>query len=426
MATVLARPAHAADETYLSAEALSVDISGRETFSTVALDPDYYYHAIVTGVVHIVEHSLFASDQLTSGDPLYLTDAVGNFTRREEDRVRFSARSRLITEDRVKHRYVFRLTGNGERLSISFPLAWAPPDVDRERLDALHVVLMRSGRLTFWERFSGEEVGTSLKSALGWVLLALVIVTPVILLILHEIRSARRRSVDGEAREKAHRQGQRIGRIREARKARELADEKGRKVQAARAEEERRMRERLAQQEKEIRERFTRLCHKYEKLEHYGDPKFLEDHARKYRQKLIADRDQIIKEYLELKADEPMIAMLEKEAPHIFGRAIWRIEALAWAEKLDVSEPPARKKKSPEEFRAIKTTFELHRARDKIESAKTKLESLRDMKEMLDQFEPMDPEDRERLERELKEQILSEREEQNENQGKILGSPNGR
>ena len=95
------------------------------------------------------------------------------------------------------------------------------------------------------------------------------------------------------------------------------------------------------------------------------------------------------------------------------------MEALALAEKLDVGFVEAhrpRERESAERFRERMTRREVIAADDKIAHAETQLESLLKMQKMLDRYS-LDPEDRERIEAELREQILRN----DQDSGKILG-----
>jgi len=408
---------------YLTEETLAVDGSGREVFTSLPLDPCCVYRVIISGTMQVSRWQV---------DARYWTDEAGNFTKSYNSitsLVSFIRDSnpnerlalKLIGEQRAAHLYFFSLQGAGERVSAQFDWGENEPGDSEAKAASLKVAIAReaplpTGKKICWSFWSEWQPLT--------VLLAIVVAASVVLVCGIWIFGSK--DDDQEAqRAKARRRADRAE--RRLKVAREAAEEKRRAQEAARersqrAQAEKEQEEREAEQRAE-RARFNKLYYEYEKREHYEDPQFLDDHARKFRQSLLEQKDKIVREYEQLQSDEALIALLNAEAPHILRRAIWRMEALARAERLDVQEPPPRKRKTPEEYRMIMTAWERERARDKITKAKTKLENMLDAQKMLDQLEPMEPEDRERLERELREQILAE---DDGNQGTIIGAPNAR
>jgi len=150
---------------YVGRETLWVDGLGHEVFSSRRLDPDRSYLATVVGVVPLTEAGgLFSSPSAMEADALYLTDGTANFTRRGEH-LAFSTGAAVVEEDRAVHRYVFRLRGDGKRLSVMFAgdsstyLSSAPDAKER-----FHVELVRSEPLGSWDEM--------LAGRLDWVRLA--------------------------------------------------------------------------------------------------------------------------------------------------------------------------------------------------------------------------------------------------------------
>lgn len=415
---------------YLHRETVLVSSSGEEVFTRLPLDPEYSYLAIGTGVVHLLNPGFFRSDRFAA-DAGYLTDERGNFTR-ETHNLEYSGHASLIVTDRATHRHIFKIVGNGERLVVRFVRDRSGCCIQPDPAfgpESLEVTLVRFQRLPHWERLAWSSIDAVGRYwPFGLFALMFVVVVAAIRIVCVELdtraqASRARQAAQARALEVRAR-ARRIAEIAARRKTQEgmrrrLVAQQWREQRLA-EEERRRQEEEVAKNAAEKRSYCEHLCRRYERLEHYEDPQFLEAYARKYRGEILKARDQIVDEYGRLQRDATVIEILTTEAPAILRRANWRMEVLARAEKIDVETPsvPQRKKKSPEEVRAIMTRWERERAEDEIAKAKTKLEKMRDAQKMLQEFD-LDDEERERLEGELAEKIFGDREPE---QAKIVGS----
>jgi hypothetical protein len=177
---------------------------------------------------------------------------------------------------------------------------------------------------------------------------------------------------------------------------------RGTELEDLRSEEEERKRK--AQEEAaRLRYRFEKLRHKYERRPHLERREFIEQFAAVHRSELLRQRHQILEAYSELQQDAPLVELLNREAPEIYRRAIWRIEALALAEQLDVGlqlEGKDTKRESPEQFRERKTRREATLIEDKIATARERIEARLKVRAMLDEY-PLDADERQQIEMEV-------------------------
>ena len=105
-----------ASAAYLAQETVSVPALGTEAFTALPLDPARHYRVEISGTYRVEEQHFF-SKSYRQGDAQFVTDDAGNFTQDSVD-IRFSTSAELESADRASHTYVYRVRGDGSRLSI--------------------------------------------------------------------------------------------------------------------------------------------------------------------------------------------------------------------------------------------------------------------------------------------------------------------
>ena len=162
---------------------------------------------------------------------------------------------------------------------------------------------------------------------------------------------------------------------------------------------------RKAQEEAaQLRYRFEKLRHKYERRPHLENQGFIERFARVNRRELLQQKSRIIEAYSRLQRDQPLVELLKRDAPEIYRRAAWRMEALALAEQFDVGfgvAPRPEKRESTKEYRERMTRREVIAADDTIARARAKIEASLKVRAMLDEYPDLDPDERQRFETEV-------------------------
>jgi hypothetical protein len=169
-------------------------------------------------------------------------------------------------------------------------------------------------------------------------------------------------------------------------------------------------------QEEACRQRFNATCLRFEIRKHLADDGFLEDHARKNKDNLLAQRSRIIEAYYRLQEDTALVSMLRAKRPDIYQRAIWEMQALNFAEQIDVERPapaPApvaapKKKETPEQYSARKIRREQHRIQDKIAMGQARLTGAFKAREMVSRYPLLDPDERLRHEAEIVGKIMDD------------------
>ncbi len=161
--------------------------------------------------------------------------------------------------------------------------------------------------------------------------------------------------------------------------------------------------------------RWHRLRHlrlRYEATPYFADETFIAGYAMKHKQELLAARTEILQEYVAFyESDRFFAAYLKASAPHLLTFALWRVRALALAERLDLeAQPPIqppRKKHTAEEIRAQIVRRTQVKAEDKIERTRAKINAILKARTLLDEYD-LDPDERQMLEQDLIDDILKE------------------
>jgi hypothetical protein len=381
----------ASGQLYLDSETVYVVGSGHEAFTTLPLAPGQPYRVTVRGTVNVGRSQV---------DGLYRTDDDGNFllvapsfliSFARESGGEKKVRASLVEERRADHTYVLDMAGEGERVSARLDRG-SLSTAGEEAAGRLRITFERAPQ-DFWRLFwspvnAGEIAAVSL-------LLSLLLLLTRIARVVNSPEARQRRA---QLRAKAE-QERRTRQAREAHEAQELArrrrEEEERQQRRTRAERQAELQRRAL--EEEIREeaialrveedlckRFTDLCLAFQMFPHFEDPKWIDAYARKYKSKLLSERNDILVEHFRLRNDTRLLERLEQNAPHILRRVDWRIEALGCAEKLDVE--PVRTKETPDEFRARSVRRIRVLAKDHIERAKERIDLLQEYREELAEY----------------------------------------
>lgn len=373
-------------------EIMCLSPMGHEVFSDTILDSHSSYIAMVTGTTRYASQG-----QEIQTDAEYATDEDSNFTLKYRN-VAFDPEPEILSSDRAAHEYVFRFVGNGKRLSAKF-VGWKKRSLPVSRFTNLSGLLcVELARDTTppalsWTHSIVAVVLGPLGLFGGGLLIALV-------LIVMGDRIDERRRTDAVYQEQ-WRQTQR----EKERRAHEVA--------ARRAEGHRQY------WEAELRKRFDRICVDYQIRDFLGNREFQENHARKNKAALLRERDRIIGAYRTLHADRELVALLRRERPEIYARVIWEMQALSFAEQIDVERPipppppppppvaVPKRKPTQQEFRAGMVRREQSRSQDKIAKARARLEGVLEARKMLDKY-PLDPDERLRHEAEIVGDIIND------------------
>jgi len=205
--------------------------------------------------------------------------------------------------------------------------------------------------------------------------------------------------------------------LEQAERARKLRKQEARKAASLRKTQEdlRRQEELRELREEECRKRFDMICLDYQIRDLFGDEEFLENYARKNRERLLKEGKRITDGYRVLHEKRRLVEMLKQERPEIYERAIWEMRALNLAERFDVERPEPKpqpvlvpkRRPSPEEVRDRMVRREQIRIQDEIERSRTRLEGMIEGRKMLDEFD-LDPDERSRLEGEVIGQIIDD------------------
>lgn len=330
-------------------------------------------------------------------DPLFGTDAESNYTDRGEN-VEFEPRGEVLGQDRAEHSYTFKFVGDGERLSAKF-IGWKRRgfEVNPKKMSLpglFEVELVRPSRVVP----IGERSATS--AAVPWKLGAGLLMALVLMAIAKIIDL--KNGIDVPLQDDVR--GAVLS-VRDDLRGALLYWERRAQGKAARRREEWR-----AVEEEKVRRRFGQICLDYQFRDPLGDDRFLADYARKNKSNLLNDRSRIEQRCRELHEDRALVAMLRRERPEIYERAIGEMRALTLAQRFDVEAPPApppRKKISPEEFRARMIRREQIRREDKIERGRARVEAMLEARQMLEQYE-LDEADRSLLGQELLADLLND------------------
>ncbi len=157
-------------------------------------------------------------------------------------------------------------------------------------------------------------------------------------------------------------------------------------------------------------QRFRALTRDYEVLPQYGDDGFVEQYAKRHHEELLRAKSDILQEDHAFKQDPYFIAYLKAVAPRLLRWATWRARALQIAERLDAGEvlslAPAKRKLTPEEFRAHLLRRQQVQADDKIALAQDRIEAVLKARKFLDQYD-LDEEERQKYENELTADLLA-------------------
>jgi hypothetical protein len=386
--------AHAAGQTYLTQETLSVSLYGHEEWTTLSLKLNEVYLATVEGAIEVdKDPGIIFSGPKGYLDARYLTDDAMNFTQRGLE-LTFSQSiyhrsARLISEDFPGHRYVYQIIGNGERISVKFK----NPRQLRLEGGSFQVQIAYSRPPTITELFldaicspAGLIADALLMSAVGGIFWTLT-----------DTEEAK-----AERRERRARQRElRARRFAEEEHWRHSEEERWRSAQLAESENQQRARE-----EEAWRPRVAALEFDY-RYELFEDAKWLDDYARKNKDKLLARAKEIREQDRDFHKDAAFIQRLKVECPHLYRRSIWESEVLMRAVRFDVETPPPKTKKNPEEFRAAMAKRESIRMEDAMVRGRTRVEAVFNLRKMLDEYD-LDPDERQGWEQRLLDEYLND------------------
>ena len=144
-------------------------------------------------------------------------------------------------------------------------------------------------------------------------------------------------------------------------------------------------------------------------FERYDEPLYVDAFARAHRDRLLADRENIIKANAEFQADRAFVRLLKETSHTAFLRATFKVRALARAEELDVASAPNGRsgKETPAAYRARQRA---HIRRQGALAVSTMEEKLRVMQRARERWtrQGVDARLREILERELMATLQSE------------------
>jgi hypothetical protein len=342
---VLLTFAHIEANEYLIEETITVKADGKEVFASRVLDPNYYYLATVKGTITEEDTHWNKGGENAKADALHFTDWTGSFTRHHNG-LSFSIEPERISSDRADHRYIFRLAGNDEKISIRF----FPPFTPHPNTDAKLSVQIALGERLPLEKpspsigdgiqevkdlppysfeYKLNKVKEVLWSSFWWIMGG--VGGLLILFILVAVVSISREAYEERLKEEQVRQ-------------REVA-QRERQEQLAREKEEREDQELEEFHQSRLRE----LIDLYEGADLYDDEQWFENKARKHCKEIVNQKQRIIKEFKDFHGDTAFIDDLKQQAPHIYRRATWEIRLLRKAEQIYAQQPPQRPKPSPEQ-----------------------------------------------------------------------------
>ncbi|MCC6850437.1 MAG: hypothetical protein IT294_18250 [Deltaproteobacteria bacterium] len=285
-----------------------------------------------------IDFHFFKDDEPTYADARYVRSGWVN------DDIRLDGRDlpKPFLEDRARHRYLFPVTGANRTVSL--------------------------------------ELRTLFKEARGK-------------LMVH-VRQALAEEVELIVR--PEREAARALAAAEAEKARVAAQEAARK-RAVEAEEDARRR---AVDTRRRRENVASFVQRHEHRAHLQTPDYLERYARLHGPALLERREEILDEHAFFHRKEELVADLRQWHPDIYERCLWEVRALAIAERLSVEPPPpppaapapppaadpsgseARRKPTPEEWRARQARRMTMKAEDVLAQIKLRAEMQRKLQEL--------------------------------------------
>ena len=154
----------------------------------------------------------------------------------------------------------------------------------------------------------------------------------------------------------------------------------------AQLEEHRRREEESAAETRETHEeRLRTLVLKYERFTDFENADFLEAYARQRWTALLGEEARIQREYQALHNPPEFLELLKSREPSTYERAIWKMRALAFAKRLEITEPSPKEptQNHRESRRAEKVTEFTEEALDRMALKEAELEMREKGREML-------------------------------------------